>query len=220
MTEATSVVVDWDRWQPRFRTFLEPRLLAADSAHDLGHIRRVLSAAKQLAIDEGASLEVVIPAAWLHDCITFPKNSPLRRSASTQAGEAAATFLTEANYPSQWIPAIRHAIEAHSFSAGIEPKTIEAKVVQDADRLDALGAVGIARCMMVGGDLGLALHHPDEPIPRQRQPDDTRFVVDHFFVKLLRLVDSMQTASGRAEARRRSQFMQDYLAQLEAETGS
>ncbi len=220
MTQDNTSPIDWADWEPRFERFLGARAQAPDAAHDLAHIRRVLTAAKRLAMEEAADLEVVVPAAWLHDCVTFPKNSPQRSSASKLAAEAAEAFLVEAGYPAEWIPAIHHAIEAHSFSAGIEPTTLEARVVQDADRLDALGAVGIARCLMVGGDLGLALHHPTEPIPRHRQPDDSRFVVDHFYVKLLRLAETMQTASGCSEAHRRSRMMEDYLRQLEAEIGA
>ncbi|MEM7586888.1 MAG: HD domain-containing protein [Acidobacteriota bacterium] len=221
MSESTSpsATIDWPTWEGRFQRFLDERPDATDSAHDLGHIRRVLSTAKRLAAHEQARLEVVVPAAWLHDCVTLPKNSPDRASASTMAADAASAFLEASSYPAVELPAIHHAIAAHSFSAGIPPETVEARVVQDADRLDALGAVGIARCMMVGGDLGLALHHPDEPVPTTRQPDDGRFIVDHFFVKLLRLVDTMQTAAGRAEAERRSRFMREYLRRLEHEIG-
>ncbi|MDX1381797.1 MAG: hypothetical protein R3233_11780, partial [Xanthomonadales bacterium] len=113
--------------------------------------------------------------------------------------------------------AIAHAIEAHSFSAGIEPRTIEARVVQDADRLDALGAVGIARWMMVGGVLGHPLYDPDDPFAEDREPDDTRWSLDHWQVKLSRLPGTMQTETGRAEAERRAAVMRDYLDALRRE---
>ncbi len=206
-------------WEHRCEAFLRECLAGADAAHDLAHVRRVVTAARRLAEGEGARLDVVLPAAWLHDCVTVPKDSERRATASTEAAALAGSFLSEAGYPERLIPAVRHAVEAHSFSAGIPPETLEAKVVQDADRLDALGAVGIARCFMVGGSLGLALHDPGEPFPERRPPDDSAWTLDHFYVKLLKLPDTMQTEAGRAEARRRARFMEDYLSRLRAEIG-
>ncbi len=164
-------------------------------------------------------MEIVLPAAWLHDCVTVPKDSPLRAQASTLAAAGANDFLQEHGYPRAYLPAIRHAIEAHSFSAGITPRTLEAMVVQDADRLDALGAVGIARCLMLGGALGKPLYDPDAPFPQQRPPDDTRNVIDHFYVKLLKLADTMHTRAGKAEAAQRTIFMREFLRQLGHEIG-
>lgn len=175
--------------------------------------------AERLALAEGADLEVVVPAAWLHDCVTVPKHSPERSRASRMAADAAGRFLRESGYPAAKIPAIEHAIHAHSFSAGIEPETAEAQVVQDADRLDALGAVGIARTLMLGGSLGLPFYDASEPIPLTRHPDDRANTLDHFYVKLFRLASTMQTASGRLEADRRTRFMRDYVSELAREIG-
>ncbi len=178
---------------------------------------RVVANAKALAAAEGADPRIVVPAAWLHDCVQVPKHSPDRARASRLAADAAGEYLRGAGYPAEQVPPIEHAIHAHSFSAGIEARTIEARVVQDADRLDALGAVGIARTMMLGGVLGSPLYDPAEPIPRTRKPDDRQNVLDHFFVKLLRLEERMQTESGRREAARRTAFMREYLAEMERE---
>ncbi len=209
--------IDLAQWEPRFRQFLAQQMADADAAHDLAHIRRVVASARRLALGEGARLEIVLPAAWLHDCVAVSKDSPRRRAASTEAAHAAAAFLEAEGYPEVWISEIRHAIEAHSFSAGIEPKSLEARVVRDADRLDAIGAIGIGRCFQVGADLGLAIYDPAEPIPRNREPDDGRFVVDHFFVKLLKLAEDMRTKAGKAEADRRTAFMKDFLQNLETD---
>ncbi len=116
-------------------------------------------------------------------------------------------FLQDAGYPPACLPDIRHAIEAHSFSAGIAPRTVEAKVVQDADRLDALGAIGLARCIAVGTALGRPLYEPEDPFCRARTPDDGGASVDHFYAKLLKLAGTMQTAAGRREAERRTAFL-------------
>jgi uncharacterized protein len=213
-----SFSAEWPRWERELETFLA-RSAAHDAAHDLEHIRRVVASAASLAQAERADLAVVLPAAWLHDCVIVPKDSPLRSQASALAARAAAEFLRASGYPARHLTAIEHAIEAHSFSAGVVPRTIEAMVVQDADRLDALGAIGVARCLMLGGALGRRLYDPAEPFPERRPPDDTANTIDHFYAKLLRLADSMRTEAGRAEARRRTDFMKAFLGQLRSEIG-
>ena len=138
------------------------------------------------------------------------------------AAKAAADWLRQrVDFPAEKIPAVTHAIEAHSFTAGIEPETMEARVVQDADRLDALGAIGIARCYAMSAVFGSQIVHPDDPVPGEspsRALDDKRFATDHFYVKLLKLPPTMRTASGRQEAERRVAFMRDFLARLAEET--
>jgi uncharacterized protein len=170
-----------------------------------------------LAAAEGADMAVVLPAAWLHDCVVVPKDSADRPRASRLAAAAAADFLAEAGYPAAHVPAIRHAIEAHSFSARIPPQTLEARVVQDADRLDAIGAIGIARTLMLGAAMGKPLYDNAEPLPTTRPPDDARAVIDHFYTKLLRLAEMMQTATGRREGERRTALMRLYLDELSRE---
>ena len=140
--------------------------------------------ARRIAVAGGACLDVVLPAAWLHDCVLLPKSSPQRGQASTLAAAAAGEFLRASGYPPSLIPAIEHAIAAHSFSAGLAPATLEAMVVQDADRLDAIGAIGIARCLLLGGSQRKPLYDSAQPFPDQRPPDDTTAVLDHFFIKL------------------------------------
>lgn len=214
------MISEWAEWEARFAAFLASNESAEDAAHDRMHIRRVVANARMLADLEGAELAVVLPAAWLHDCVIVPKDSPERARASRLAAQAAGTFLRAAAYPEEHLPAIEHAIEAHSFSARIAPRTLEARVVQDADRLDALGAVGIARTMMLGGAMGMPLYEVNEPFPMTRTADDRTNVLDHFFVKLLTLCDTMQTRAGRAKAARRTLFMRHYLAQLASEVGA
>ncbi len=204
----------WSAWERQFEDFLLRTNPIGDAAHDLEHIRRVVANAVVLAAAEQADLAIVLPAAWLHDCVAVPKDSPKRAQASTLAGHAAGAFLQQIGYPAEHLPAIQHAIAAHSFSANIPPASPAAMVVQDADRLDALGAIGIARCVMLSGALGRRLYDPAEPFPRTRPLDDQLNTLDHFYCKLLRLAEQMQTASGRAEAQRRTAFMRSFLAQL------
>jgi len=196
------------------------RLGGNDPAHDHAHFLRVVTTAKRLAESEGAKLEVVVPAAWLHDLVNVPKDDPRRSIASKLSGEAAVAFLREEGYPDAYFEEIRHAIEAHSFSAKIEAKTKEAAVVQDADRLDGLGAIGIARVFSVGGLLRRKIYAAEDPFGTTGRPlDDLENTLDHFFVKLFKTADSLRTAAGREEGKRRLETMRAYLRELGRELG-
>ena len=212
---------DWTNtdWEDRFARFLA-QSVTEDAAHDLAHVRRVVANARRLAAVEEADLAVVLPAAWLHDCVIVPKDSPRRTEASRLAAAAAVAYLRAEGYPTKHLDAIAHAITAHSFSARIPPETTEARIVQDADRLDALGAIGIARTLMLGGAMGRPLYNPDDPFVTLRPPDDHAWTLDHLYTKLLTLSATMQTQAGRAEAEARTAFMQEYLRQLGHEVAS
>ncbi|MDZ7717590.1 MAG: HD domain-containing protein [Balneolaceae bacterium] len=200
------------------QTFIERELIGSrDSAHDIQHILRVVTNAKQILENESADAEIVIAAAWLHDCVILPKDHPERKKASAFAAEKAGEFLSGIVFPSDKIEGVKHAIEAHSFSAGIPPKTIEAKIVQDADRLDAIGAIGIARCLMVGGKLDRPLYDPEDPLSENREPNDGKWTIDHFYEKLFKLPGLMHTKTAKKEAERRVQFMEEYLRELKRE---
>jgi uncharacterized protein len=188
-----------------------------DVAHDIGHIERVVKTAGNICSAEGGDSEIVITAAWLHDCVTLPKDHPERSKSSILAGKKAAEFLHSRGFPKSKIRGVVHAIEAHSYSAGIEPKTIEAKIVQDADRLDALGAIGIARCLLIGGNLGRPLYDPDDPFCEYRSPDDSVYTIDHFYEKLFKLPDQLHTNAAKKIAVHRTEFMKSYLNQLKEE---
>ncbi len=188
-----------------------------DSAHDLHHIQRVVKNAKLILKSETADSVIVIAAAWLHDCVILPKDHPDRKKTSTFAAEKAGELLSGIQFPSDKIEDVKHAVAAHSFSAGITPKTIEAKVVQDADRLDAIGAIGIARCLMIGGKLDRPLYEPNDPLSENRDPDDGIWTIDHFYEKLFKLPGMMHTKSAKKEADRRVQFMEKYLQELKRE---
>lgn len=204
-------------WEARLAAWLRDHAPAGDVAHDPEHVRRVVANARRLAAAEGAPLDVVVPAAWLHDCVSVPKDSPQRARASRLAADEATRLLTAWSYPAALVPDVAHAIEAHSFSAGIAPRTVAARVVQDADRLDALGAIGIARTLMLTVSLGRPLYDPDDPFCERRAPDDRVAAVDHFYTKLLGLAGTMQTAAGRAEAARRTDVMREWLDALRRE---
>ena len=197
----------------------ESAIQSGDPAHDLEHIRRVVLNTKKIAKTENLSMEVLLPAAWLHDCVHVAKNSQERSTASQLAADHAVNTLKQHGYPKEHFSAIHHAIEAHSFSANISPHSIEAKVLQDADRIDALGAVGLSRCLMLGGHMGSDLYHSEDPFAKNRPLDDTDYCIDHFFAKLLGLKNTMQTKAGKALAEKRTKFLSDFLKQLRSEIG-
>ena len=147
----------------------------------------------------------------------FPRTIRVAIQASSLSAEAASEYLSDAGYPQQYLDAIRHAITAHSFSAGIACETIEAKVVQDADRLDSLGAIGIARCFTTTALMGRPYYQEHDPFAENRALDDRNYAVDHFFVKLFKLSETLRTASARREGARRVAFLHDYLNQLHSE---
>ncbi|MDP2560835.1 HD domain-containing protein [Psychrobium sp. 1_MG-2023] len=206
-------------WQGQFQQFVEQQM-ESDPAHDIAHIQRVVTTGLALTTQEQADLAITLPACWLHDCVNVDKKSPLRDQGSRLSADRAISFLQSINYPSEYYDAIHHAICAHSYSANIATETIEAEVVQDADRLDALGAIGLSRCLMLGATWGSQLYNPQDPFAQQRTLDDQNYCIDHFYVKLKGLVSTMKTDAGKNEAQKRWQFMQHYLDQLQAETGA
>lgn len=187
---------------------------SGDPAHDLSHFERVVKTAKKLAREERADLAVVVPAAWLHDFVQVAKDSPLRAQASRLSAEKAIEFLRSHGYPAEHFGAIAHAIEAHSFSAGIEARTLEARVVQDADRLDGLGAIGLARLFVVAGLLKRPLYNEDDPFCARREPDDSRYTIDHIYRKLMRVAQTLTTEAGRREGARRLARIERFLGDL------
>lgn len=192
----------------------------AEPAHDLGHVRRVAASARVIAEAEGADLDIVLPAALLHELFSLPKDHPDSPRSGVLCAQRAADALRKEGYPEARIESIAYCIRVHPFSLGVVPETLEAKVLQDADRLDALGAVGIARCFAVGAALGRPFYHPEDPFARARPLDDKRWTLDHFGRKLLRLPETLHTETARAMARERAAFIQAFLAQLEREIGA
>lgn len=193
--------------------------MASDPAHDLTHVERVVQNTLSLTKAENGNVAVSVPAAWLHDCVSVAKDSPLRKQASKLAADEAVRFLESVNYPSGFLPQIYHAIEAHSFSANIPTETLEARIVQDADRLEAVGAIGIARCFLTGGSMGTPLYEPSDPFAANRDLDDRSYTLDHFYCKLLGLADTMKTQAGKAEAIKRTDYIRAFLKQLGSEIG-
>jgi len=195
---------------------LEP---SEDGAHDLSHLQRVWHNVRVIHAQEGGDLQVLLASVLLHDCVTVEKDSPLRSQASQLAAQKATSVLTSIAWPAKKIAAVSHAIEAHSFSANIIPTSVEAKILQDADLLDALGMLGVARMFYVGGRLGRPLYDPQDPEAKERAYDDKRFCLDHFHTKLLHLAERFQTREGQRQALIRHERLKMFLAQFKEEIG-
>lgn len=206
-------------WPQRFETWLTEHHETDDAAHDISHFRRVWMTAQRMMDGQPVDALVVLTACYFHDIVSLPKNHPERSQSSQLAARKTRQILTDdfPDFPKTSIPAVEHAIEAHSFSAGIAPQTLEAKMVQDADRLEALGAIGLARVFAVSGALGVALFDADDPFADARELNDKQFALDHFQTKLLRLPETMQTEMGRELARHNANFLVQFMAKLSAE---
>ncbi|TKI07676.1 phosphohydrolase [Martelella alba] len=208
-----------EEWERRFKDYLQQHFPEGDKAHDLAHFSRVWQSARKIMHLTQADELTVLAACYFHDVVNLPKNHPERHLASTQAAAKTLRILAEAfpDFPTDKYPAVAHAIAAHSFSAGIAPETLEAKIVQDADRLESLGAIGLARVFHVSGQLGRGLFDANDPLALRRPLDDIKYTVDHFQTKLLTLADTMQTEVGRQLAAYSIDYLIIFMSKLCAE---
>ncbi len=206
-----------ENWEIQFEEKIREIATSEDPAHDLLHFKRVVKTAKRLCEIEKANFEVVVPAAWLHDFVIVAKNDSKRSQASKLSAEAAINFISSIGYPDQYFANIAHSIEAHSFSANIETKTKEAMIVQDADRLDGLGAIGIARCFATAGVLKRLFYELEDPFCAKRIPNDQIYTIDHFYQKLFKTAETLKTEAGKKEGLLRIKSMKEYLNSLSRE---
>jgi uncharacterized protein len=204
----------------RLREHLASEPFLRDAAHDLGHILRVARLAHRLAQAEGADVEVCVAAALLHDLVYRPKNHPESPQTAQMAADLVPRWCEKTVGLEARAEAIAAAVASHSWSGGGTPASLEAAVVQDADRLEALGAIGVARVFATGASFGARLWHPEDPWAERRSLDDKAWSLDHFERKLLKLEADMKTPSGRDLAESRQGTMLAYLAALRSELGS
>ncbi len=188
-----------------------------DGAHDLAHIVRVWSNAKLIHREEGGDVEALAAAVLLHDCVQVAKDSPLRSKASLLAANEARVRLEALGWEPSRIDTVAYAIESHSFSAGVAPTSIEGCILQDADRLDAIGFCGIARCFYTAGRMGSRLYDLADPGAKARPLDDARNALDHFPKKLLTLEGSFKTRKGQELAKERHRRLDEFYRAMLAE---
>lgn len=204
-----------EEWQNRFEVYMANHP-TDDGSHDVSHFRRVWNVANKLSSDQDDKL-VILAACYFHDIVNYPKNHPKRSLSSREAGLKAKDILKEMNFPSEKLDHVKHCIEAHSFSANIETKTREAEVVQDSDRMEALGAIGLSRTFYVAGQMGSKIFSNEDPFAETRELDEGKFAIDHFQTKLLKLPMTMKTEEGKEEALRRAKILEDFLKNLKNE---
>ena len=188
-----------------------------DSAHDFEHIMRVYKNAQKIGKKENVNMKLVLAAVLLHDIISFPKSDKKSKTSSIKSAMAAQKILQNHGYDKDEIKIISDAIRDHSFSRGMVPSTIEGKILQDADRLDAIGAIGIARTFSVGGSGKRPFYHKSDPFCQRRKPDDNNWTLDHFYKKLLLLEKKMNTNEAKKEASRRTKIMKKFLDDFKKE---
>jgi uncharacterized protein len=193
------------------------KIIENDSAHDFEHIMRVYKNAQKLCKKEKVNEQLVLCAVLLHDIVSYPKSDKRSKNSSIDSAKKAKIILKRYDFTENEITIILDAIRDHSFSQKKTPKTIEGKILQDADRLDALGAIGIARVFATGGSLKRPFYNIDDPFCKKRNADDKTWTLDHFFQKLLKLEFLMNTKSGKIEAKKRTKILKEYLKQLKDE---
>jgi uncharacterized protein len=193
------------------------KIMDNDPAHDFEHVMRVYNNAKKISKQEKASQKLVLSAALLHDIVSYPKSSKRSKFSSIDSAKKSKLILKKYDFTTEEIIIVFDAIVDHSFSQNKIPQTLEGKILQDADRLDALGSIGIARVFATSGSLNRPFYNIDDPFCAKRNPDDNLWAVDHFFNKLLKLEFMMNTKSGKIEAKKRTKVLKEFLKQLKNE---
>ncbi len=193
----------------------------ADSVHDFDHILRVLTLAERIAKSEGADLSIVRTAALLHDWGRAEAQTGGLNHARV-AADRAESYLRSRGGAEAMLQAVCHAILAHRFRAEPMPETLEAKTLFDADKLDAIGAIGIARAFAYGGAHNQRLWAPRDAVDVARwqqmgDDPDAHTPVHEFVVKLARIKDQLYTAEGRRIAEERHRYMAAFYDRLDAE---
>jgi uncharacterized protein len=193
------------------------KIMDGDSAHDFEHVMRVYKNAKKICKEEKANEKLILSAALLHDIVSYPKSDKRSKMSSLESAKKSKQILKKYDFSKEEITIVSDAICDHSFSQNKVPRTLEGRILQDADRLDALGAIGIARVFATGGSLKRPFYNLDDPFCKTRIPDDKIWTLDHFFQKLLKLESLMNTKSGKVEAKRRTRVLKEFLNYLKQE---
>ena len=194
------------------------RRLDDDPGHDLAHAMRVALWTIRLGGD-GVDARCAVAAALLHDVVNVPKDDPSRHLASERSATLARRLLPGFGFVPEAVDDVCAAIRDHSFSRGARPERLLGQALQDADRLESLGAIGLLRVASTGARMGARYFHPEDPWAKERPLDDLAYSVDHFYRKLFRLPATMNTEAGRREAERRTAFLRTFLEQLGEELG-
>jgi len=195
-----------------------------DLAHDRYHRKRVLNLSLQIRRElpdhERPNLHVTIPAAILHDVVNYPKDHTNRHLAAEHSAQLASKLLKESTFPNKFIPEVQDSIASHSYSGRQTPQIASAKVLQDADRLDSLGAIGLYRMTVVGASLNSNLYHDQDPFCLNRGRDSQKYILDHLVERQLEIPAKMQTEPGKRMATQRVKFLHRFQECLIDEIGN
>jgi uncharacterized protein len=219
--EGSSMQEDLAVWRRAFVDYLVEHWATTDGAHDMHHLHRVWKTCLRLKAEEESPADalVLLAACYFHDLVSLPKNDPARASSSLVSADQAAALLRThfRGFPPDRVAAVHHAIHAHSFSAQVPVRTAEAAILQDADRMEALGALGIARLFYTAGRMNSSIVDAEDPLALRRPADDRRYAVDHIAIKLMKLPATMNTAAGRNMAAEAAAYIQAFRDKLLAE---
>lgn len=183
------------------------------SHHDKSHVERVYNLAVHIAKEENADLDVVKAAALLHDVARTMEDEGQILDHASKGAEIAKKILIEVGFPKEKTVQVLHCIEVHRFRKGMKPESLEAKILQDADRLDILGAVGIARVLTRGGWSNLPIYDPMIP-PKDKYDGKSLTSVNHIYEKILKVKDTINTKTARQIAEQRHKFVEEFLDKL------
>jgi uncharacterized protein len=195
----------------------EGRTSTNEPAHDFFHVIRVVDNARTIARAEGVREASSVTAALLHELFTLPKNHPESARAGERCAEQARELLVREKAPSWLVDPTCAAIRDHSFSKGIVPDLLDARILQDADRLDALGAIGLARMWATCADMKRPFYAPEDPFCERRAPDDKLWGLDHVYKKLLVIPSKLHTRAAKTMAEQRVRFIDAFVEQLRSE---
>lgn len=187
------------------------------SGHDWLHVRRVTRLAENLARAEQADIDLLRAAALLHELVNHPKNHPRSAHSGEDCARAARLLLAQVGVDLAWAEKVATCIEEHAWSAGKSPTLRESALLQDADRLDALGAIGLARCFATADRMDSLIHHFEDPAAQSRELDDKRYALDHLPKKLLRLPDRFHSQTARRLAEPRVRLVRAFYEAMLAE---
>jgi uncharacterized protein len=188
-----------------------------DPAHDFEHIMRVYKNAEKICKTEESNKKLVLISVLLHDIIKKSETDKRTKSSSALSASKSIKILEKLKFSDNDISIVSEAIRNHSFTKNKISKSIEGRILQDADRLDAIGAIGIARVFSVSGAKNRQFYEPSDPFSKNRKMNDKKWALDHFFKKLLLLENVMNTKTGKIEAKKRTIVLKNYLDSLKKE---
>tara|TARA_B100000029_G_scaffold451194_1_gene475570 strand:- start:3032 stop:3664 length:633 start_codon:yes stop_codon:yes gene_type:complete len=199
------------------KNYVKKIYLKNDPSHDYQHIMRVYNNADKICNTEKANRKLVLISVLLHDIIKKSQSTKTSSSSADLSAEKSIKILEKLHIPKSEIDIIIEAIRNHSFTKNKISRTIEGRILQDADRLDAIGSIGIARAFCVSGVKNRSFYNPEDPFAKNRKLDDKKWALDHFFKKLLVLEKQMNTKTGKIEAKRRTKILRKFIDDLKQE---